>query len=61
MGFSSGLGLSLTLVSDATQHMPAFLKQVIATPITLAGLSAVVLSLIFLYVTAQKAAVTRYC
>lgn len=46
MAISFGLGLGVTLVPDATQHMPGFLKQVVATPITLAGLSAIVLSLI---------------
>ena len=61
VAISFELGLGVTVVPDATQHMPAFLKQVIATSITLAGLSAIVLPLILLYVTAQKAAVTRYC
>lgn len=46
MAISFGLGLGVTLVPDATQHMPTFLKQVVATPITLAGLSAIILSLI---------------
>ncbi|WP_425093045.1 uracil-xanthine permease family protein [Tropicimonas sp. S265A] len=46
MAISFGLGLGVTLVPDATQHMPNFLKQVVATPITLAGLSAIILSLI---------------
>lgn len=46
MAISFGLGLGVTLVPDATQHMPDFLKQVIATPITLAGLSAILLSLL---------------
>lgn len=46
MAISFGLGLGVTLVPDATQHMPAFLKQVVATPITLAGLSAIILSLV---------------
>lgn len=46
MAISFGLGLGVTLVPDATQHMPQFLKQVIATPITLAGLSAILLSLL---------------
>lgn len=45
MAISFGLGLGVTLVPDATQHMPDFLKQVVATPITLAGLSAIILSL----------------
>ena len=34
------------LVPDATQLMPAFFKQVVATPSTLAGLSAIILSLV---------------
>ncbi|MEM1288334.1 MAG: nucleobase:cation symporter-2 family protein [Pseudomonadota bacterium] len=46
MAISFGLGLGVTLVPDATQHLPEFLKQVVATPITLAGLSAIILSLI---------------
>ena len=46
MAISFGLGLGVTLVPDATKHMPAFLKQVVATPITLAGLSAITLSLL---------------
>lgn len=45
MAVSFGLGLGVTLVPDATQHLPVFLKQVVATPITLAGLSAIILSL----------------
>ncbi len=46
MAISFGLGLGVTLVPDATQHLPTFLKQVVATPITLAGLSAIILSLV---------------
>lgn len=46
MAISFGLGLGVTLVPDATQHMPDFLKQVFAAPITLAGLSAIILSLV---------------
>ncbi|MFY0633007.1 MAG: purine permease [Vannielia sp.] len=46
MAVSFGLGLGVTLVPDATQHLPPFIKQVIATPITLAGLSAIILSLV---------------
>ena len=45
MAVSFGLGLGVTLVPEATQNLPAFLKQVVATPITLAGLSAILLSL----------------
>lgn len=46
MAISFGLGLGVTLVPDATQHLPDFIKQVVATPITLAGLSAIILSLV---------------
>ncbi|MEO0861301.1 MAG: nucleobase:cation symporter-2 family protein [Pseudomonadota bacterium] len=46
MAISFGLGLGVTLVPDATQHLPQVLRQVIATPITLAGLSAIILTLI---------------
>lgn len=46
MAVSFGLSLGVTLVPDATQHLPNFLKQVVATPITLAGLSAIILSLV---------------
>lgn len=46
MAISFGLSLGVTLVPDATQHLPTFLKQVVATPITLAGLSAIILSLV---------------
>jgi xanthine permease XanP len=45
MAVSFGLGLGVTLVPDATQNLPAFLKQVVATPITLSGLSAIILTL----------------
>ncbi|WP_281353347.1 uracil-xanthine permease family protein [Jiella pacifica] len=45
MAVSFGLGLGVTLVPDATQQLPDFIRQVFATPITLAGLSAIVLSL----------------
>lgn len=43
---SFGLALGVTLVPDATQHLPGLMKQVFATPITLAGLSAIFLSLV---------------
>lgn len=46
MAVSFGLGLGVTLVPEATQHLPVFLKQVVATPITLSGLSAILLSLL---------------
>lgn len=46
MAVSFGLGLGVTLVPDATQHLPTLLKQVFAAPITLAGLSAIILSLV---------------
>ena len=45
MAVSFGLGLGVTLVPDATQQLPDFIRQVFATPITLAGLSAIILSL----------------
>ena len=46
MAVSFGMSLGVTLVPDALQHLPVFLKQVVATPITLAGLSAIILSLV---------------
>ncbi len=46
MAVSFGLALGVTLVPDATQHLPTFFKQVFAAPITLAGLSAIILSLL---------------
>ncbi|MER5172333.1 nucleobase:cation symporter-2 family protein [Thioclava sp. GXIMD2076] len=46
MAVSFGLGLGVTLVPEATQHLPTLLKQVVATPITLSGLSAIILSLV---------------
>ena len=46
MAVSFGLALGVTLVPDATQNLPGFLKQVFAAPITLAGLSAIILSLV---------------
>ncbi|MAP19074.1 MAG: xanthine permease XanP [Aurantimonas sp.] len=46
MAVSFGVGLGVTLVPDATQHLPDFIRQVFATPITLSGLSAIILSLV---------------
>ncbi|WP_370195269.1 MULTISPECIES: uracil-xanthine permease family protein [Aurantimonas] len=46
MAVSFGLGLGVTLLPDATQHLPDFIRQVFATPITLSGLSAIILSLV---------------
>lgn len=46
MAVSFGLGLGVTLVPDATQNLPAFVKNVFATPITLSGLSAIILTLL---------------
>lgn len=46
MAISFGLGLGVTLVPDATQNLPELVRQVIATPITLSGLSAIILSLV---------------
>lgn len=45
MAVSFGLGLGVTLVPQATAQLPTFLKQVVATPITISGLSAIILSL----------------
>ena len=46
MAVSFGLGLGVTLVPDATKQLPEFIRQVFATPITLSGLSAILLSLL---------------
>ncbi|MDY8109055.1 nucleobase:cation symporter-2 family protein [Fulvimarina sp. 2208YS6-2-32] len=46
MAISFGLGLGVTLVPEATRQLPDFIRQVFATPITLAGLSAILLSLV---------------
>ncbi|WP_158968269.1 nucleobase:cation symporter-2 family protein [Chachezhania sediminis] len=46
MAVSFGLSLGVVMVPDATQHLPTFIKQVVAAPITLAGLSAIILSLV---------------
>ncbi|MBP0615954.1 uracil-xanthine permease family protein [Jiella mangrovi] len=46
MAVSFGLGLGVTLVPDATQQLPDFVRQVFATPITLSGLSAILLTLL---------------
>ncbi|MEM8572519.1 MAG: nucleobase:cation symporter-2 family protein [Pseudomonadota bacterium] len=46
MAVSFGLGLGVTLVPNATQNLPEFVQQVVATPITLSGLSAIILSLV---------------
>ena len=46
MAVSFGLGLGVTLVPDATQHLPDVARQVFATPITLSGLSAIILTLL---------------
>lgn len=46
MAVSFGLGLGVTLVPDATQNLPTFVQQVVATPITLSGLTAIILSLV---------------
>ncbi|MEM0899712.1 MAG: nucleobase:cation symporter-2 family protein [Pseudomonadota bacterium] len=46
MAVSFGLSLGVTLVPDATQHLPDFMRQVVATPITLAGMSAIILTLV---------------
>jgi xanthine permease XanP len=46
MAVSFGLGLGVTLVPDAIKGLPAIVQQVFATPITLSGLSAILLSLV---------------
>lgn len=46
MAVSFGLGLGVTLVPEAVGQLPPFLKQVVATPITLSGLTAIVLTLV---------------
>ncbi|MCV2403118.1 purine permease [Marinomonas sp. C2222] len=43
---SLGLALGVTLVPNATQHLPALVKQVFSGPITVAGLTAIVLTLV---------------
>lgn len=43
---SFGLSLGVILVAAATHHLPDFVRQAVSTPITLAGLSAVILSLV---------------
>ncbi len=43
---SFGLALGVTLVPDSTQHLPPLIKQVFSGPITLAGITAILLSLI---------------
>lgn len=57
MAISFGLGLGVTLVPDATQQLPDFVRQVFATPITLSGLSAILLSLLLPEEQAKPAAV----
>lgn len=46
VSFGLGLGLGVTLVPEATQQLPDFVRQVFATPITLSGLTAILLSLV---------------
>ncbi len=46
MAVSFGLGVGVTLVPEATQNLPDFARQVFATPITLSGLSAIILTLL---------------
>ena len=43
---SSGLGLGVTLVPQSMQQMPDIIQKVFATPITLSGISAILLSLL---------------
>ncbi|MBV7409913.1 uracil-xanthine permease family protein [Maritimibacter sp. DP1N21-5] len=46
MAVSFGLGLGVTLVPEATQNLPDFVRNVFATPITLSGLAAILLTLL---------------
>jgi len=46
MAVSFGLGLGVTLVPQSMQQMPDIIQKVFATPITLSGLSAILLSLV---------------
>lgn len=46
MAVSFGLGLGVTLVPEAVGKLPDIIKNVFATPITLSGLSAIILSLV---------------
>ncbi|MEC9343942.1 MAG: nucleobase:cation symporter-2 family protein [Pseudomonadota bacterium] len=46
MAVSFALGLGVTLVPDAVKQLPDILQKVFATPITLSGLTAIVLSLV---------------
>ncbi|TFF19812.1 purine permease [Jiella endophytica] len=58
MAVSFGLGLGVTLVPDATKQLPDFIRQVFATPITLSGLSAILLSLLIPVGTEEVAPAT---
>ena len=46
MAVSFGLSIGVILVPAASQQLPDLIRQVVATPITLAGLSAIILSLV---------------
>ena len=46
MAVSFGLGLGITLVPQSMQQMPDIIQKVFATPITLSGISAILLSLL---------------
>ncbi|MBN9670791.1 nucleobase:cation symporter-2 family protein [Roseibium aggregatum] len=46
MAISFGLGLGVTLVPDAIKQLPDIIQKVFATPITLSGVSAILLSLV---------------
>jgi xanthine permease XanP len=46
MAVSFGLSLGVTLVPNATQHLPEVLRHIFATPITISGLTAILLSLL---------------
>ncbi len=46
MAVSFGLGLGVTLVPDALKQLPDLVRNVFGSPITVAGLSAILLSLV---------------
>ena len=56
MAVSFGLGLGVTLVPDAIKQLPEMLQRVVATPITLSGLTAIILSLVIPDHSAKQAA-----
>jgi xanthine permease XanP len=46
MAVSFGLSLGVTLVPNATQHLPVAVQQIFGTPITISGITAIVMSLL---------------